>query len=527
MHEHDRHRHAAASIRVRDLAVTHGDTVALNGIDLDLVPGRVHVLVGASGAGKSTVVAALTGTLPRNSRISGSAILDTGDATVDLLHVPERVRRRRLSGRIVGTALQGAGGAFTPTRTIAAQLCEAQRVAGRDRPRFGAAHPHLAAGDTQHLEELAHAAGADPRWLDRHPHELSGGQLSRLALVAAMVNHPPVLLVDEPTAGLDADSSHTVGALLAAYATAGHTVLVVTHDVELARRIAHVATRIADGRIVAQGDPADVLADVASMDRAPRVIAPDLPALTARAVTIRRGGLPVVDAADLTVRAGEIVGVTGSSGSGKSTLAALLARLDSPDSGRVTLNGAEAIGAGLDLAPAERRRVAWVSQHPRQSVDPRLSLRRTIELPARLAGVHVDANALASRLGLDSALLERRPHEVSGGELQRACLARAVALDPEFLVLDEVTSMLDAATAIDILGFVSTEASAGTGVLLVGHDIAALHAVCDRVLELRPGADGAALHELAATPHPPLPSPFPAFVRQSGPLQQLTRKDYA
>ncbi|WP_235157564.1 ATP-binding cassette domain-containing protein [Rhodococcus ruber] len=323
--------------------------------------------------------------------------------------------------------------------------------------------------------------------------------------------------------------------MLATYAAAGHTVLVVTHDVELARRIAHVATHIASGRIIAQGDPADALAHVEpdsgqrdrpTTVRAPRPLAPDLPALVARAATLRRGGRPVIAPVDLAVRAGEIVGITGPSGSGKSTLAALLARINKPDSGHVELGGVKTT-SGLDLTPAERRRVAWVSQHPRQSVDPRLSLRRTIELPARLAGISVDAVALASRLGLDSALLERRPHEVSGGELQRACLARAVALGPEFLVLDEITSMLNRATATDILGFVAAEASAGTGVLLVGHDVAALHSVCDRVLALRPSNDGAVFCEHdVTTPRPHLTHADPPTLRQRGSVQQLTRKDF-
>lgn len=506
----DPHAHAAATVRVRGLTVAHGDAVVLDGVDLDLVPGTVHAVLGTSGAGKSTVVAALTGTLPRGTRVEGSAVLETTDGTrVDLLRAPRRARRRGLAGRVVGTAPQGAGGAFTPTMTVGAHLREVQRVAGRGRPRLGAAHPHLGAASRRQLVELAHAAGAEPDWLERYPHQLSGGQLSRLGLVAAMVHHPPVLLADEPTAGLDAEATRTVGALLAAYAAAGHTVLVITHDVALARQTAHLVTRVARGRVVAQGAPADVLVDDAPVARPARSVAADAPALVARAVAAVRGDRPVLAPTDLAVRRGEVVGLTGPSGVGKSTLAALLARLDPPDGGQVVLAGAPGPErAGFDLPPAERRRVAWVSQHPHLAVDPRLPLRRTVELPARLADPGADVTALvtglAGRLGLDPALLDRRPHEVSGGELQRACVVRALALAPEFLVLDEVTSMLDAATAADILDVVADEAAAGAGVLLVSHDVAALRSVCDRVLTLHPGAGGAVLRPLPDADPTPL-----------------------
>ncbi|AEG44987.1 ABC transporter ATP-binding protein [Isoptericola variabilis] len=495
------HRHESASVTVRDLSVIHGSTTVLHGVDLDLEPGHVHVLLGASGAGKSTVVSALTGMLPAGSRATGTALLRVGDRTLDLLTASPRVQRRRLRGRVVGTAPQGAGGIFTPTSTVGAQLREAQRVAGHRRVRLGAAHPHLPTGAERQLVDLAHAAGVDPAWLARYPHQLSGGQLARLGLVAAMVNHPPVLLADEPTAGLDADASRTVGLLLAAYAQAGHSVLVITHDVALARQVAHTVTRVAAGRVAAQGTPEDVLPGVARPPRRARSASTGAPALAAHGVAAARGAHAVLAPLNLAVRAGEVVGLTGPSGVGKSTAAAILAQLEAPAAGHITLAGQRVAGAGLALPPAQRRRVAWVSQHPRTAVDARMTLRRAIELPARLAGTLVDdgtdlAADLAARVGLDRTLLGRRPHQVSGGELQRAVLARALAVRPEYLVLDEATSMLDEATAAEVLGLVGRVAAGGTGVLLVSHDVTALRAVCDRVLELRPSDGGAVLTPL-------------------------------
>ncbi|SKC81245.1 ABC transporter ATP-binding protein [Krasilnikoviella flava] len=503
--------HDSASVSVRGLSVAHGDAPVLDRVDLDLVPGEVHVLLGPSGAGKSTLLSALNGALPSRSRATGTAVLTVGRRKVDLLAAPARTHRRVVRGRLIGIAPQGAGAAFTPTSTIVAQLREAQGVAVPGRARLGVAHPHRASGGGRLLADLAHTAGVDPAWLRRYPHQLSGGQLARLNLVAAMVNHPPVLLVDEPTSGLDEDAAQAVGVLLSTYARAGHSVLVVTHDLALARSGGGTVTRLEAGRVVARGTAVEVVGRSAPARRTAPPVDADAPALAAHGVRVLRGGGTVLGPTDLAVRAGEVVGLTGPSGVGKSTLASVLAQLEVPDTGHVAVGGARVDGAGLDLPPAQRRRVGWVSQHPRTAVDARMTLRQAIELPARLAGLSVDAAALAHDVGLGPELLSRRPHQVSGGELQRACVARALALRPEYLVLDEVTSMLDADTAADLLAVVVRAARAGTGVLLVSHDLDIL-SLCDRVLALRGGDDGAVL--VPVHPGPDLVRPDPAPTRE-------------
>jgi peptide/nickel transport system ATP-binding protein len=490
----DRPAHALVRVEVCGLRVELEGVPVLRGVDLAAEPGAVHMVLGPSGAGKSTILHALTGMLPRGARTVGSAALEVGGERVDLLAASQAALRRRVRGRLVGAAPQGAGAAFSATRTLGDQLREAQRVAGRpgQRPGLGIAHPHRLAPPAERLAELAHAAGADPAWLARYPHELSGGQLSRLGLVAAMVNHPPVLLADEPTAGLDAETTDVVGTALRTFARSGHAVLVITHDPRLAARFADVVTVLADGRVTAQGAPAEVLSAPPAVRRPRPAPTPSGRRLRARGVTVRKGGRPVLAPSDLELRPGAVVGLTGPSGVGKSTLAAVLGLVDAPDEGAVELAGTRLPGAGLGLDPAVRRRVAWVSQHPHTAVDPRLTLREAVALPARLAGRPADVTALAERCGLPPALLGRRPHQVSGGELQRACVARALALRPEFLVLDEVTSMLDPSTTRDLLALVRAQADEHrTGVLLVSHDVAALRAVADELLVLHAGADGA------------------------------------
>lgn len=525
----ERLAHGRAGVSVRGLRVCYGEAVVLDGVDLDLEPGTVHMVLGPSGAGKSTIVHALTGMSPGAARISGTAVLDCGAQRVTLLNVSGRVQRRRIRGRLIGTAPQGAGSVFTPTRTIGAQLREAARIGGSAGSHLGVGHPHRwVRSDDEHLIELAHTAGVEPGWLARYPHELSGGQLSRLGVVAAMVNHPPVLLVDEPTAGLDAEATQVVATSLHQFARSGHTVLVITHDHTVAVRYADQVTVLEHGRVVAAGPPSAVLAAPTRRprpDRGPAAtgetaevaaakvtaaggspVTEGEPRIRGHGIGVRRGEHIVLDELRLGVPAGTIVGLTGPSGVGKSTVASLLALLESPDAGVVELGGQRVHGAGLALAPALRRRVGWVSQHPHSAVDPRHSLRTAITLPARIAGRAVGAGsateltALAERCGLDPALLDRRPHQVSGGELQRACIARALALEPEVLVLDEITAMLDPATAADILGLVREHVErTGAGALLISHDVTALHETADTVLTLEPAATGARLTHLLPT----------------------------
>lgn len=494
-----RHEHASAGVSVRGLTVALGGTVVLDGVDLDADPCELHVLFGPSGAGKSTLVSALTGSLPAGASVEGEARL-TGpwapdEVTSDLVRNPARVRRR-LAGRWIGCAPQAAGGTFSPTLTLRTQLAQAQHRPHRSGPAFGFAHPHRPADPARQLEELATAAGIDPISLGNYPHQFSGGQLSRLNLLAAMVNHPPVLVADEPTTGLDREAADLVGGLLAHYARSGHTVLVVTHDSGWARRWADRVTRMSDGRALATGTPEQLLPSTRPAED--RAMAPDdgLVVLASRGATVRRRERALLAPTDLELSSGELVGLTGPSGVGKSSLAAVLALLEVPHRGHLELQGRALPGAGLDLSPATRRQVGWISQHPRQAMDPRARLRDIVALPARLAGIPVDVEDLVHSLGLDPVLLDRRPHEMSGGQLQRFCVARTLTLEPLAIIADEPFSMVDGDCAETLLDRFRGAAEAGAGVLLIGHDLDRLRSACDRVLQLQPGPEGAVLREV-------------------------------
>jgi len=194
---------------------------------------------------------------------------------------------------------------------------------------------------------------------------------------------------------------------------------------------------------------------------------------------------PVLSAVDIEIAPGEVVGLAGPSGCGKSTLARVLALLLAPWSGRVDIDGTPAAGVRYRAPRRQRTAIGVVFQQPRLSVDPRLTLRQAIVEPLRACRRPVDEDQtaeLTDHVGLTAELLSRRPHEVSDGQLQRACVARALVLRPRYLICDEMTAMLDASTTAALVDVVITHTTqTGAGVLAISHDEALLAAWAHRV----------------------------------------------
>lgn len=196
-------------------------------------------------------------------------------------------------------------------------------------------------------------------------------------------------------------------------------------------------------------------------------------------------GRPVLDNVSLKIPAGRMVGLSGPSGTGKSTLARILASLDAPWAGEVQIDGSRVTGTKFSVPAALRGAVSVLFQSPRAATDPRYTLARIIGQPADIAGRDIDIEALASEVGLSPDLLTRRPHQVSDGQLQRAALARSLAQQPRYLICDEATAMLDAATTATVVRLIERRVvDQGIGVLLISHDRDLLDACCEQVHEL-------------------------------------------
>ncbi|MGW5012199.1 ABC transporter ATP-binding protein [Micromonospora chalcea] len=212
--------------------------------------------------------------------------------------------------------------------------------------------------------------------------------------------------------------------------------------------------------------------------------------LAAHQVSVAYGRQRVLDRVDLRIAPGETVGLRGPSGSGKSTLARVLALLRAPDSGHLTLDGSPVRGARHRLPASVRTRVAILFQSPRAATDPRLSLADIVAEPLRATGTPREQAAartaeLADLVGLTTDLLTRRPHAVSDGQLQRACLARALVHRPDYLLCDEATAMLDASTQAHVAAVIGDyQRRQGAGVLVITHDPALMARWATRVVDL-------------------------------------------
>ncbi|GAA1943660.1 ATP-binding cassette domain-containing protein [Kitasatospora viridis] len=447
-----------AVLRVRGLTVTAGGRTVLDGIDLDLAPGRVLALVGPSGSGKTTLALAALGELRPGLALAGGELHLMGR---QVLHLPDR-QLRRLRREHAGYVPQDPRTSLAPTMRIGRHLGEflrARAVPAAERPeRIRAALRMVRLPD-------------DDAFLRRYPHQLSGGQRQRVALAAALAHRPDLLVLDEPTSALD---PATAAALLADLkelrADGGPAVLLVGHDLAQVAGVADEIAVLDGGRVVERGPVAGLLADPAGPTarrlveaaraswRGPAAEETARPVLTVRGLRALRGPRAVLGEVELTVRAGECLSVVGPSGGGKTTLLRCLTGLHPDWSGHLQLDGAPVPARLRDRTAAQLRRLQLVPQDPHDSLNPRHPVGRIIARPlarhrpeldprARRAEVH----RLLDRVGLTAEHAERRPAQLSGGQRQRVALARALAAEPAVLLCDEATSALDAPTADTVL----------------------------------------------------------------------------
>ena len=492
-------------LRVRGLDVTRGGVRVLRGVNLTVRAGRVHVVLGASGSGKTTLLRACIGLVPAPARVRATQLLlHAGGREHDLARSDAWATVR---GACIGLVGQDPALDLTPLRRVGSLVAEA--VGPLRTP----------------VPDVLERCGLPARGLERRMcFQLSGGMAQRLALGLAGARDPALLLADEPSTALDAIARATLARHLREVADTGSAVVLVTHDVALARTLADDVTVLDGGRVVEQGEGERVLT------RPGAATTRELASVSAARPRVREAGLgagwdrrPVVDGVSLRVGSGEVLGVAGRSGAGKSTLVACLTGLLSPSAGRLML-------AGLDAGAAPwrelRRLVQLVPQDPRGSLNPWRTIAEQVRdsLDVHRVGQWAERRArveeLLERVGL-AGLGGRRPGSLSTGQCQRVAIARALAIRPRLLIADEPVTALDAALRADVLElFDDAVRSEGTAALVISHDLHVLEYLSDRIAvldagriveelpagELRTRAEHPLTRALLAA-HPPLPEP--------------------
>ncbi|GAA1395602.1 ABC transporter ATP-binding protein [Pseudonocardia kongjuensis] len=494
-------------VSVRGLRIaTTGGTPLVHGVDLDLVAGATVGIVGESGSGKTLTAMAVAGLLPRGVTVTGGRIaVDGRDVTVR-----SPAERRALLRDTFGVVFQNPAVSLNPRLTIGRQLREALPDADR-RSRARAWRRSL---------ELLEHVGV-PRAAQRlraYPHELSGGLNQRVVIATAIARDPRVLVADEATTALDVSVQQQVLDLLDRLRDELRLgVLLVSHDIGVIADRAGQVVVMQDGAVVERGGTGDVLdrpqdgytrrllAAVPRLD-VPSPAGPpaDAPVLLAGRglvrdfpVAGRRGTrLRAVDHVDITLRAGQALGVVGESGSGKTTLARILVGIDPGHGGTLTAFGGPVTGR----VPARRRqlrRVQYVFQDPYAALDPRQTVAESIAEPIELAGTRDQRDRVPGRVAelLDDVQLARdlggrRPHELSGGQRQRVVIARALALEPDVLIADEPVSALDLSVQAGILDLLARlRAERDLTYLVISHDLAVVRGLCTDVLVLHDGVE--------------------------------------
>ncbi|MEW2635458.1 ATP-binding cassette domain-containing protein [Streptomyces sp. NPDC048389] len=465
-------------VTVRGLSARAGDTVLLDTVDFDLYQGRVTALVGPSGSGKTTAALALLGEAGPGVRLDGR--VKAGPVTVvDGDGITEEAAGLR--GRLVAYMPQHPGSALNPARRTGAVLAELARL-------------HRSTGPTPVSDALRAAQLPTGRDTERRfPHQFSGGQRQRVALAQALVCRPEVLVLDEPSTGLDTVTRMRLAETLAGLARSGPAILLLSHDHDLVRALADHVVVLHRGRVTASGGAADALParrPVTAVRHTPRDL-DEPPVLDVQGLSahLHAGGRgPVLHGVDLRLPAGGCVGVAGLSGSGKTTLARCVAGLHERHRGRILLDG-RPLPFLRHRTAEQKQRVQYVWQEVRSSFDERRPVaeqvaRTAVRLRGRDAGeARREALELLDRLGLDSGTAERRPGGLSGGELQRAALARAVLATPDVLVCDEITTALDGDATRAVLGELSRlREEHGTALLWVSHDLELLAAVAHHIV---------------------------------------------
>lgn len=566
---------AATLLDVQDLTVEfitrRGVVKAVQHVNVSVAKGETVGIVGESGSGKSVTSYAVMRILDRAGKIADGAITFSG---IDVRDAPES-EMRDLRGREISMIFQNPRAALNPIRKVGHQIEDVllQHVQAQPSDKKEKAIEALKRVRIARPEERYHA----------YPFELSGGMCQRVVIALALACQPQLLIADEPTTGLDVTTQKAVMDLVVELTRErGMSTILITHDLGLAAAYCDRVVVMEKGKVVETAASSmifkspqhaytrklmratprlgvslrDLLPEDApaapsalppppdeNFDKSPLLVVSNLvkeyprqgATSTLASFFRKKDQLPVaenfraVDGLSFEIKRGESVGLVGESGCGKSTTSMMVMRLLDPTSGMVTFDG-EDIGAipAKEFAKSPlRKRIQMVFQDPTDSLNPRFTAVRAIADPImRMSdikgrdAVRARCEELARQVGLPLELLDRFPHQLSGGQKARVGIARAIALSPELVILDEPTAALDVSVQAVVLNLLEDlKHSLGMSYLFVSHDLNVVRLLCDRVIVMRSGKiveEGTAQRVmdapqsdytkelLSAIPHPPV-----------------------
>jgi peptide/nickel transport system ATP-binding protein len=561
----------AALLELSDLTVEfatrRGVVRAVEKISLSVAKGETLGIVGESGSGKSVTSYAVMRILDRAGRIAEGTVSYSG---IDLRAMGE-TEMRDLRGREISMIFQNPRAALNPIRKIGRQIEDVLKQ-----------HAQAASSDAKEkaITILRQVRIARPKErYHAYPFQLSGGMCQRVVIALALACRPQLLIADEPTTGLDVTTQKAVMELIVELTRErGMSTILITHDLGLAAAYCDKVVVMEQGHVVeaassekvfrspthrytrklvrATPRPGIGLRDLLPDEETTTTTAPATETVPAGAPLLEVEGLikeyqrnsqgstwtklfgrspaadenamfRAVDGISFAVRRGECVGLVGESGCGKSTTSMMVMRLLDPTAGRIRFDGRDigAIPARRFAQSQWRSRIQMVFQDPTDSLNPRFTAARSIADPLlRLAGypaakLRARVEELASLVGLPTNLLDRFPHQLSGGQKARVGIARAIALNPELVVLDEPTAALDVSVQAIVLNLLhALKSRLGMSYLFVSHDLHVVQLLCDRVIVMRQGrivetGDAHAVFRapqsdytkelIAAIPHPP------------------------